>query len=503
MRISIYHQPFTIEFVGFCMLLLSMLGCAKEHLDSPDNNCDADYETETQIMFKLLIPNSTRTLESNATYQEMTINTLRLIVCDAETGNAVINKELMTPAEITISPDSTATYTVTGLKPENPYRLFVVANVPHIDLESITTESMLKEYLLNYPSKILKPNNLPMIFDGSEVSAFTISANAQEPLRMNIPLTYACIKLQLNVIFDKTDELSRDDDGNTVADNYKTNGFKPTKLMLKNVSVTAPLLISGGKDKVGGNVEVDLTNLGNYYTAWDYTNKNTNCKTGTVIENPQGILTNHAEKWLWQTTVYMLERYTDTDEEQLEFQLEGVLTDAEGNLTDATVKFNPCKIGVKEGNVKATDLPRGSFYEFIGRVVNMKVDEAKLKAFISLKDWVDVEMPIDFVHTNLILNKERGFYVNPARSDYIVYTADGTEDIKFLCETIIQDKPVIKAIPRTDSYTGSFFEISVNPEIDITDTLATSNSLQGTADAWLIAGNIKKKVFIDYDLSVK
>lgn len=478
-------------------------GCAADDFD-PVHDPSAGYDADTQLVLRLAVPQGetpvTRSVPSAPTKQELAINALHILIFPASGGEAVVNRPLMIPSEMAVDPDKgTVTYEFGGFTAGKGYKIFVLGNIPHDDLYAISTEEALRKYIMDYTAELPEAGNLPMVYEETGKSTFEIDENPTAPEVKSLSMKYACVKMKLNLIFDRDHTTS---EGQTVDALYGVNGFKPTTLKLNHVSGKAPLVIYDNKDAVEGDRTLDLLGSGAYYTSWTETPDND--KTGddiiTLGEEATGTFTGYADNWLWQQTLYLPERYTATEGGQMEFELEGTLTAATGEELNATVKFEAVAVGVedKADNVAATDLPRGSYYEFIGKIASKEVEGNRLNATVTLKKWEEVTLPVDFIHTYLTLDKTTAS-VESLKSDYLVYSTDGEGGVTFECETKLQDKSILIGTPKYNPQYGYYIELTVNPSVDV--TLLSAAEAEGTATCWVVAGNIRKKVEVDYNIT--
>ena len=478
-------------------------GCAADDFD-PVHDPSAGYDADTQLVLRLAVPQGetpvTRSVPSAPTKQELAINALHILIFPASGGEAVVNRPLMIPSEMAVDPDKgTVTYEFGGFTAGKGYKIFVLGNIPHDHLYAISTEEALRKYIMDYTAELPEAGNLPMVYEETGESTFEIDENPTAPVVKSLSMKYACVKMKLNLIFDRDHTTS---EGQTVDALYGVNGFKPTTLKLNHVSEKAPLVIYDNKELVEGDRTLDLLGSGAYYTSW--TENHENDKTGddiiTLGEEATGTFTGYADNWLWQQTLYLPERYTATEGGQMEFELEGTLTAATGEELNATVKFEAVTVGVedKADNVLATDLPRGSYYEFIGKIASKEVEGNRLNATVTLKDWTAVTLPVDFIHTYLTLDKTTAS-VESLKSDYLVYSTDGEGGVTFECETKLQDKSILIGTPKYNPQYGYYIELTVNPSVDVTQLSA--DYAEGTATCWVVAGNIRKKVEVDYNIT--
>ena len=390
--------------------LAAMLwGCATEDFDPMRVTTTDQNDPETQLVLRLAVPGAadtgTRSVESRPTDDELEVKSLRLLIFPSEDGNkaqAVVNTPLMIPSKMAVVGDeenegSTLTYTFKGFEQEKDYLIYVAGNIPHNVLSGVVTLEELKKVKLDYTSTLPIPGELPMFVAESCDNTFRIEKSATGPTPKELNLEFACVKMQLNLIFDKTYEV--ENEGTTVGTTYGDNGFKPTAITLSNVTETTPLLHKGNELLApAGSRTQSLRDKGGFYTDWTDTGKNNDKDDRITPGTAAGEgFTGYADNWLWQYTFYIPERYTRTGD-QLELKLEGKLTDKDGKELTASVLFDPVKIGVTDtdDNVAVTDLPRGSYYEVIGHIASRNLDRGELEIYVKPGEWITVRDEFEF-----------------------------------------------------------------------------------------------------------
>ncbi len=371
-------------------------GCAAEEADSPRV---PSQEADTQLVLRLTMPQTgnevTRSTDRTPANVELNVSALRILIFpnDADADpECVVNSPLMLPDKMHVAgaqgdPSDVITYTFGGFS-EGSYKIYVIGNIPHDDLRGIVKLSELQGVMLRYSSQLPVAGNLPMIYEEEKDATFTIAPNPTAPAEATLSLKFACVKMSLNILFDKdyTPAGSTDNVGTL----YGDNGFKPTAVTLSNVTESVPLLILGQKGKVEGAQTLGLLSSGAFHTDWTETPANADKDADIITPGPKegADFGAYADSWLWHHTIYLPERYTSTDG-QLTLQLEGKLTAADGTETTASVLFEPVKIGVADPDegVAATDLPRGSYYEVVGHIASKKLDAGQLEIYVKGGEW--------------------------------------------------------------------------------------------------------------------
>lgn len=496
-----------VTLLGGSAGMLMLYGCTADDFDAI-KGIQADYDKDTQLVINLAIPQGeelsemTRAAEVSPAYDnELQVNSLRLLIFPKGGGAAVINRPLLIPEA---SQFGKITYQVSGLTPDKNYRMYVIANMGDAAAmsslaENSRTEGKLREILMDYTSQMPQPGNLPMIYEpANDDTYFTAPKIGNTPLQEDIVMTYACVKVKFNLIFDK--------DGNTTTStNYEDQGFKPSSVKFSHISTKTPLVINSDtqvqKEKIQGDAEISVPLTGEnsvcYFTSWT-NNPLHNNTYKEQITDPSGATKtpNFADKWLMQYLVYLPERYDAS--KQLTMTLEGNLTDKNGTALSTKCNFDPLKIGVDDSGVAETDLKRGCYYEVIANITKKDVDGVPLDATIKKMDWMSVSIPSDFVHTYLTLSKDHDLMVKSLTKANLYYETDGTGGVSFVCESKVQDKPVLNSVEKTDETGRKYLELSINPNINIA---ALDETIAGRATAWVSAGNIKKAVYVNYEIT--
>ena len=310
-------------------------------------------------------------------------------------------------------------------------------------------------------------------------------------------LKFTCVKVKLNLIFDPSNA--------EVATNF---GGKPFSINSISAEKLSPFthLYWGGKFETptwanNADKEAYKTGIQNtlydsqtsetlvYYNDWSdnrsasATNNNDDIKgTGTATENP----VNAADKWLFQQTYYLPERYISSVSDCSYLTINGNV----GGSVDNNYRIN---LGHKKDETSTVPVfPRGTFYEITGAIKTLGNMELDCK--VSVKDWKPVEITADFNHTTLWVSKPEAS-VTSTTNDIINYESNATitpENIG--CETKIDGKDLI--IPELDMVTKQI-KLRINKDINYS---AYSGVYTGTAKVWIKAGNITKYIDVKYDV---
>ncbi len=372
-------------------------GCAADEADAPKV---PSQEADAQLVLRLALPSvsrdATRSVDYAPTDDELRVSALRILIFPTGEADAecVVNSPLMLPERMPVAgaqnnASDVITYTFGGFEEGSSYKIYVVGNIPHDDLRDIVKFSELQNVLLDYSKQLPQAGNLPMIYEEEADATFSIAKNPTAPVEKTLDMKFACVKMSLNLLFDKEYTPAG---GTNVGTLYGENGFKPTAITLSNITEETPLLILGQTAKVAGAQTLEVLPLGGFYTAWDDVPANANKAHADIITPGTAAAAgfgDYADSWLWHHTFYLPENYSSTADGQLTLQLEGKLTDADGNETTASVLFDPVKIGVEDvdDGVSATELPRGSYYEVVGRIVSKELDAGQLEIYVKAGQW--------------------------------------------------------------------------------------------------------------------
>ena len=152
-------------------------------------------------------------------------------------------------------------------------------------------------------------------------------------------------------------------------------------------------------------------------------------------------------------------------------------------------------LGGYDGDEKSTHLPRGTYYEVIGHVKSH--GDAALETTVVVKDWQAVTLNADFVSTYLNVSKTR-VSVKSLEDDQLTYTTDGS-NVRFECQTKLVGQDAIVAVDN-NSGNPATMTFRINPAVKISALQAQGVPQVGQAVCYLVAGNIRKRITVDYDI---
>lgn len=440
----------------------------------------------------------------NATVDECQINDLTLYAFPTGNEGKLLKKTLPAPLASMMLEQHVANYQL-NIEP-GTYHIYVVANMNKVlSGQTIQTEDELKKIVLDYrpTSTPGMPvcTNIPMIYEPEKdatgkLAETEIKAAGDKYTEVAANLKFTCVKVKLNLIFDPNDA--------EVATNFGGKPFSINSISAEKLSPFTHLYWGGKfeapswadkdyKDGFSSNTYQTSEGPAVYYTEWtdnrsaSATNNNDDIKgTGDAKNAPD----NAAEKWLFQQTYYLPERYISSESDRSYLTINGKV----GNSAVNNYRIN---LGHKKDESSTTPVfPRGTFYEITGAIKTLGNMELDCK--VSVKPWETVPIDADFNHTTLWVSKTEA-NVTSTTNDYITYNSNaGT--VGFGCDTKINSKDIIIGTKRGKDANGNdSIEFRVNPNIPINDY--AGNERKGTAKFWLKANNLKKYIDVHYDVT--
>lgn len=315
-------------------------------------------------------------------------------------------------------------------------------------------------------------------------------------------LKFTCVKVKLNLLFDPTAEGSA----------FKGKSYRIKDILAQKLSPSTTLSWNGAfsnsnvsKDYAKGfENEVYVTpseasNKGGYYKAGDWTEKadNANVNNKDIITLVQGATPtaapqNATDKWLFQGTYYLPERYIADASQQSTLKVNGFVNGSfENNYT--------IKLGHRPTSTEVPTFPRGTYYEIIGNIKSL--GNMTLDCNVSVKDWTPVTIDAEFNHTTLWVSKTKAS-VTSTTTDSIDYESNVMlTEADFGCDekvtTSSGEKDVI-VLSKLDAVKNHRITFKINEDIKFSDY---NGKHKGTAKVWIKAGNIKKYLDVTYDAS--
>lgn len=445
----------------------------------------------------------------NATVDECQINDLTLYAFPTGNEGKLLKKTLPAPLASMMLEQHVANYQL-NIEP-GTYHIYVVANMNKVlSGQTIQTEKDLKKIVLNYVAGtepgMPVSTNIPMIYEPKDVNGKIIDTKIEKSgdkyTEVVANLKFTCVKVKLNLLFDPTAEGSA----------FNGNSYRIKDILAQKLSPSTTLSWNGAFSN--SNVSPDYakgfenevyatpseaSNKGGYYKAGDWTEKaaNANVNNKDIITLVQGATPtaapqNAADKWLFQGTYYLPERYIANASQQSTLKVNGFVNGSfENNYT--------IKLGHRPTSTEVPTFPRGTYYEIIGNIKSL--GNMTLDCNVSVKDWTPVTIDAEFNHTTLWVSKTKAS-VTSTTTDSIDYESNVMlTEADFGCDekvtTSSGEKDVI-VLSKLDAVKNHRITFKINEDIKFSDY---KGKYKGTAKVWIKAGNIKKYLDVTYDAS--
>lgn len=449
----------------------------------------------------------------NATVDECQINDLTLYAFPTGNEGKLLKKTLPAPLASMMLEEHVANYQL-NIEP-GTYHIYVVANMNKVlSGQTIQTENDLKKIVLNYVAGtepgMPVSTNIPMIYEPKDVNGNIIDTKIEKSgakyTEVVANLKFTCVKVKLNLLFDPTAEGSA----------FKGKSYRIKDILAQKLSPSTTLSWNGAFSN--SNVSTDYakgfenevyatsseaSNKGGYYKAEDWTEKadNANVNNKNIITLIQGATPtaapqNAADKWLFQGTYYLPERYIANASQQSTLKINGFVNGSfENNYT--------IQLGHRQDesptSTEVPTFPRGTYYEIIGNIKSL--GNMTLDCNVSVKDWTPVTIDADFNHTTLWVSKTKAS-VTSTTTDSIDYESNVMlTKADFGCDekvtTSSGEKDVI-VLSKLDAVKNHRITFKINEDIKFSDY---NGKYKGTAKVWIKAGNIKKYLDVTYDAS--
>lgn len=445
----------------------------------------------------------------NATVDECQINDLTLYAFPTGNEGKLLKKTLPAPLASMMLEQHVANYQL-NIEP-GTYHIYVVANMNKVlSGQTIKTEDELKNIVLNYVAGtepgMPVSTNIPMIYEPKDVNGKIIDTKIEKSgdkyTEVAANLKFTCVKVKLNLLFDPTAEGSA----------FKGKSYCIKDILAQKLSPSTTLSWNGAFSN--SNVSTDYangfenevyatsseaSNKGGYYKARDWTEKadNANVNNKNIITLVQGATPtatpqDAADKWLFQGTYYLPERYIANASQQSTLKVNGFVNGSfENNYT--------IKLGHRPTSTEVPTFPRGTYYEIIGNIKSL--GNMTLDCNVSVKDWTPVTIDADFNHTTLWVSKTKAS-VTSTTTDSIDYESNVMlTKADFGCDekvtTSSGEKDVI-VLSKLDAEKNHRITFKINEDIKFSDY---NGKYKGTAKVWIKAGNIKKYLDVTYDAS--
>lgn len=445
----------------------------------------------------------------NATVDECQINDLTLYAFPTGNEGKLLVETLPAPLATMMAEPNVANYQL-NIEP-GTYHIYVVANMNKVlSGKNIQTEDELKDIVLNYevgtePGMPVS-TNIPMIYEPKDVNGNIIDKKIEKSgkkyTEVAANLKFTCVKVKLNLIFDPTAEGSA----------FNGNSYIIKDILAQKLSPSTTLSWDGAFSKPASSVSQDYangfesevyatsseaSNKGSYYKAGDWTEDATNANVNnkdiiTLVQGatPKPAPQNAADKWLFQGTYYLPERYIAEASQQSTLKVNGSVN---GNIKN----YYKIKLGHRQDESSTSKevptFPRGTYYEIIGKIKSL--GNMTLNCNVSVEDWTPVTIEADFNHTTLWVSKAEAS-VTSTTADSIDYDSNVMlTEADFGCDEKVGEKDVI--VTKLDAVNHRI-TFNINKNILFSEY---NGKYKGTAKVWIKAGNIKKYLDVEYDAS--
>lgn len=455
----------------------------------------------------------------NATVDECQINDLTLYAFPVPTGNGndgkLLVETLPAPLATMMAEPNVANYQL-NIEP-GTYHIYVVANMSDVlkdQNKNIDSEEKLKNIVLNYYPSGAQPGmpvctNIPMIYEPKDVNGSFINTKIEKSgdkyTEVAANLKFTCVKVKLNLIFDPTAEGSA----------FNGNSYIIKDILAQKLSPSTTLSWDGAFSKPASSVSQDYangfenkvyatpseaSNKGGYYKAGDWTEDATNANVNnkdiiTLVQSatPTDAPQNVADKWLFQGTYYLPERYIAEASQQSTLKVNGSVN---GNIEN----YYKIKLGHRQDESSTSKevptFPRGTYYEIIGKIKSL--GNMTLNCNVSVEDWTPVTIDADFSHTTLWVNKTSA-QITSIEEDSISYKSNWV-NVEFGCDAIVDGKPLVVVDKRDE--VNHIITFRINPEIPMSAYGDGEGKFppKGKTKIWLKANNLKKYLNVDYNV---
>lgn len=510
-------------YIGFIVWLLTSLFAVSCSDELEGNGYTPNSSSNLHVLVPTVLSangDATRGSSSevptyNATVDECQINDLTLYAFPTGNEGKLLVETLPAPLATMMAEPNVANYQL-NIEP-GTYHIYVVANMSDVlkaQNQNIKSEEELKNIVLKYSPSGAQPGmpvctNIPMIYEPKDVNGNIIDTKIEKSgkkyTEVAANLKFTCVKVKLNLIFDPTAEGSA----------FNGNSYIIKDILAQKLSPSTTLSWDGAFSKPASSVSQDYangfksevyatsseaSNKGGYYKAGDWTedaaNANVNNKDIiTLVQGatPKAAPQNAADKWLFQGTYYLPERYIAEASQQSTLKVNGSVN---GNI----VNYYKIKLGHRQDESSTSKevptFPRGTYYEIIGKIKSL--GNMTLNCNVSVEDWTPVTIDADFSHTTLWVNKTSA-QITSIEEDSISYKSNWV-NVEFGCDAIVDGKPLVVVDKRDE--VKHIITFRINPEIPMS---AYGNGKgqfppKGTTKIWLKANNLKKYLDVDYNV---
>ena len=506
-------------YIGFIVWLLTSLfavSCTDElegngYTPNSSSNLHVLVPTVLSENGKSFSGSSSEVPTYNATVDECQINDLRLYAFPINGNGKLVAENLPAPAATSMLNQNAAEYQLT-ITP-GTYHIYVVANLSDVlSGKTIESENALKNIVLDYrpTSTTGMPvcTNIPMIYEpekdaSGKLAETEIKAAGDKYTVVAANLKFTCVKVKLNLIFDPNQKDVKANFGGKsfLIDKIEANKLSPFTNLYWGGKFVEESLADG--DYKTGIPSTQYTSGSDapavYYTDWeDHTSEaETNNKDDIVGKgDATHAPVNAADKWLFQNTYYLPERYISSAADRSYLTINGKVANSASN--DYCID-----LGHKKDENNASEVPtfpRGTYYEITGRIKSL--GNMTLDCNVSVKDWTPVTIDADFNHTTLWVSKTKA-EVTSTTNDYITYKSNAVT-VDFGCDKTMTvngnpEAVIVESKRIKDASGNDIIEFRVNPNIPISDF--PEDQRKGDTKVWLKANNLKKYIDVHYDVT--
>ncbi len=435
----------------------------------------------------------------NATPKECEANDLYLFCYPVGSDGKPYSQELISWAGEKDLNNDASLYNII-LQP-GTYNVYVVANMGNKswtddngntklfkDNYSKISEKQLNELTLTYDAASLpEAGNIPMVYASKDVVVYDGKAT-----EVAANLTFTCAKVVVNIIFDP----DRKDDAIIKQQPNAQKAFSGINWLLTSVKgnnlTTSTNLFTAAPN--GSLSDVTLPDS-SFYDDYTFTEGNRD-KTNQDVVTPSGKVftpSKDSRKWLYRATYYLPERNVTDPDKATALLVKGTITGKGGNKYTNTY-HNISGKNLSTFDNKTYKLERGHYYEIVSFVNGL--GQYDLPTTVNVKDWETVNISADFLHTTLWVDKTAAS-IGSLTKDSVEYTTNAIEGITYGCQTQVDSKDVVSIAKSKD---GKKLIFSINPAISM-ETFKAKGATTGTAKVWIQAGNIKKYIDCEYNVT--
>lgn len=504
-------------YIGFIVWLLTSLFVVSCNDELEGNGYTTNSSSNLHVLVPTVLssrgtnPDDASGLPTyNATVDECQINDLTLYAFPTGNEGKLLVETLPAPLASMMLEQHVANYQL-NIEP-GTYHIYVVANMNKVlSDKTIQTEDDLKKIVLSYgvgtePGMPVS-TNIPMIYEPKDVNGTIIDTKIEKSgkkyTEVAANLKFTCVKVKLNLIFDPTAEGSA----------FNGNSYIIKDILAQKLSPSTTLSWDGAFSKSSSNISPDYangfenevyatsseaSNKGGYYKAEDWTEDATNANVNnkdiiTLVQGatPTPAPQNAADKWLFQGTYYLPERYIAEASQQSTLKVNGSVN---GNIEN----YYKIKLGHRQDESSTSKevptFPRGTYYEIIGKIKSL--GNMTLNCNVSVEDWTPVTIDADFSHTTLWVNKTSA-QITSIEEDSISYKSNWV-NVVFGCDAIVDGKPLVVEDKRDE--VNHIITFRINPEIPMSAYGKGKFPPKGKTKIWLKANNLKKYLNVDYNV---